>query len=286
MPNSSFVVRHSSFLLLLVGLASAQESWGPDRQLVAGVVGQYGVAADRTPGRDTCFVGAILSGGGNDTLKLYRTTNRGAIWTRIWQAPFPGRTLSNLTLRVVSGVQQWVFMFWITNDGINNGDVTGVRVTTDGRQAQYLNPTLPDLPDTVAGLAFTRSFDRSSELHLFWQDERGLAGPARSPLIQHSWSQDYGLTWSSSIPVPQFIGVETPDADYGAPGQIYMVGRSVTHQDIELATSYDEGQSWNLRWITYDSARTNDLSPRVAAPPFPPTHIPVLQESHLRPSQT
>jgi hypothetical protein len=260
---SLFSIWVVGWAIALAAWAGGGTDWGFDRQLVAGRIGQSGIAADRTPGPDSAFLGVLCSSPSADTIKLFRTINRGEDWALIWQAGQIGQQLSNLVLRIGSGQENWVFLFWIADDGANSGDVRAVRVAFDGSTAQYLQPTTPGSPDTLRWLAATRSFDPLYRLYLFWQDEVGLIGPGRNPTIKYSFSTDFGLSWST--PGEVMHGFETPVADYGAPGHIYLAGRSVRRQDIASAMTRDDGQIWTFRWLTNDSTVYNDMFPSVAA---------------------
>jgi hypothetical protein len=243
--------------------ASAQTGLAPEQLVVSGVIGQYGIAADRTIGADTLFLGVLLSGDGADTAELLRTTDVGQSWTRIWQMPALNQTLSNLALHVVDGLERWVILAWVANDGLNNGDPMAARISFDGAQTQPLNPHQSGLPDTVDWLTLTGSANPGCTLHLFWQDEVGLAGAARNPVIRHTSSTDYGLTWSPISPV--ITGFETPACDYGGPGHIFIAARGVQSQDILSVRSTDAGRDWSAHWLTTHDSTVDNMNPSVAA---------------------
>lgn len=251
-------------LLLVAGSILADPvDWGADRLLVAGQLGQYGVSADRTPGPDTLFVGVIKSAPEGDTLQLYRSIDRANNWDLIWWAVFPDERLSNLVLRVGSGIRNWVFLCWLADNGSNNCDIRGARVTYDGLAVEYFFPTPPGAPDTIRWLAFTRSFGAEYRLYLFWQDEQGLTGEARNPITKFSISADYGTSWTA--PRELLAGFETPAVDYGAPGCIYLAARSITVPNIGLLYTSSDGDTWQFTAITRDSLPRNNMFPSVAA---------------------
>jgi hypothetical protein len=249
--------------LLLPAMLAGQADWGTDRLLLSGTLAQYGIAADRTPGPDTVFAGAIRRTPDGEIINLFRSVDRGGSWSLIWQAAQTSARLSNLALKTVAGVENWVCLFWIANDGQSNGDVWGVRVPYDGSTAEYLHPTVAGAPDTIRWLCATRSSAPACTLYLFWQDERGLAGVQRDPAIRMSGSTDFGLSWSEALEV--LTGAETPAADCGAPGYLYLAARRIGRQDIMLAQTTDGGQNWIFSLITTDSTAGNDMFPSVAA---------------------
>lgn len=251
-----------AILLLLVTGACAQLDWGIDRQLFAGTVGQYGIAADRTSGPDTAFVGFIAAGSAGDSVRVLRTTDQGETWERFWSVGEPNHVYSNLALRVCGRNPGWVFVLWLDRDATNNGDVAGARIAVDGSGASLVRPVTPSR-DTINWLALTRSFDSLPLVYAFWQDEVGLAGVHRVPMVRMARSSDLGESWTTPLEV--LSGFETPAADHGAPDHLYLAARSVPHADISVAFSTDQGQNWTLTMLTGDSTSYNDMFPSVAA---------------------
>lgn len=247
----------------LPGLAStAAADWGIDRLLVTGRLGQYGLAADRTLGADTVFAGVVLWGDSADSVRLLRTTDRGENWSAVWQLTATAQHLWNLTLRVGSGAESWVYLFWISDSAGNNGDLRGARVGYDGAAAQLLWPIIPG-PDTIYWLTCTRTFDPAPVLYLFWQDENGQSAHARNPALKYSSSADFGQSWT--VPCTLSTGFETPAADCGGPGQLFVVSRSTAQHDIRADVSSDSGRTWTSERLTGDSTRNDDMFPQVAA---------------------
>jgi hypothetical protein len=246
---------------VLCGFAPGYETdWGADRLLVAGPLGQHGIAADRTRGPDTIFAAAVVRGPVGDTLRLLRSVDRGENWSLIWSAFRLDQRLSNLCLRYAGGAENWVFLFWIADDGANAGDLHGARIAPDGSAVDYLRPA-PAGPDTLRWVAATRSFARDYTVHLFYQDELGLAGPARAPRIMYTVSADFGMTWSA--PVPVLDDCETPSCDFGGADRIYLAASCLSRRDIIVCRSLDGGAAWDSVWITTDTFY--DLFPAVAA---------------------
>jgi hypothetical protein len=248
--------------LLFVLIAVGRADWGIDRLLQAGRLGQYGLAADRARGNDTVYVGVLLFGESADTVRLWRSTDRGESWQPIWYMPAPQQRLSNLAVRVGAGRESWVYLFWISAGTDNNRYLRAARVSLDGGSAEMLAPTAPG-PDTVSWLAATRSFDYDYAVFLFWSDEDGLPAPVRNPLLRCSRSTDFGLTWSSSETLAR--GYEMPAADCGASGRLYVASRDVNRADIRLDYSLDTGRTWSSRLLTSDSTAYNDMFPSVAS---------------------
>jgi len=251
-----------AILLLLAAGAHAQLDWGVDRQLFAGTVGQYGIAADRTSGPDTVFVGFVASSPAGDSVRVLRTTDQGETWEPLWSSGEPNHYYSNLALRVCGQSPGWVIALWLDRDATNNGDVTGVRIAVDGSGASLLHPVTPSR-DTITWLALTRSFDSLPLIYAFWQDELGRSGPDRVPMIRMARSSDLGETWTAPLDV--LSGFETPAVDHGAPDHLYLAARSLPYADIVAAFSTDRGQNWAVTMLTSDSLAINDMFPSVAA---------------------
>jgi len=248
-------------LLLLAASACAQLDWGIDRRLYSGIIGQDGIAADRAPGSDTAFAGLIASSPSGDTIRVLRTTDQGEHWQPIWTMSQPDHTCSNLSLRVCAAPGGWIVVMWLDRAGANNGDVAGARVSFDGSSAFTLQPVAPG-PDTLTGLALTRSFDSLPVIYVVWQDELGRDRAERAPRILITRSSDLGETWTA--PMPVLDSFETPAVDHGAPGHLYLAARSVRRQDIAVVFSTDQGESWRQSWLTNDSTAHNDMFPSVA----------------------
>ena len=251
-----------AILLLLAAGAHAQLDWGIDRQLFAGTVGQCGIAADRTSGPDTAFVGFIASNPAGDSVRVLRTTNQGEMWESFWSFGEPNHVYSNLALRVCGRSPGWVIALWLDRDATNNGDVTGIRIAVDGSSASPIVPVTPSR-DTIDWLALTRSFDSLPLVYAFWQDEVGRSGTERVPMIRMARSSDLGESWTA--PMGVLSGFETPAVDHGASDHLYLAARSVRGADIVAAFSTDQGQNWAVTMLTSDSTANNDMFPSVAA---------------------
>jgi hypothetical protein len=251
-----------AILLLLAAGAHAQLDWGIDRQLFAGTVGQYGIAADRTRGPDTAFVGFIASNPAGDSIRVLRTTDQGETWEQFWSSGEPNHVYSNLVLRVCGREPGWAIALWLDRDATNNGDITGVRISVDGGDSSLFHPVTPSR-DTIDWLALTRSFDSLPLVYAFWQDEVGRAGSSRAPMIRMARSTDLGESWTAPLDV--LTGFETPATDHGAPDHLYLAARGVRSEDIAAAFSTDQGQSWTTTMLTSDSLDNNDMFPCVAA---------------------
>jgi hypothetical protein len=249
-------------MLLLAASARAQLDWGADRQLRAGVVSQSGIAADRTRGPDTAFVGLIASGRFGDTVMVLKTTDDGERWESVWETTQPNHAYSNLALRVCAGQGGWIIVMWLDRDSSNNGDVAGARISVNGGGTFLLQPVAPSR-DTLTGLAVTRSFDSVPAIYVVWQDEQGRARPSRAPRISIVRSSDLGQTWTA--PRNLLDSFEMPAIDHGAPGHLYVAARSVPTQDIAVTFSADQGQHWARTWLTSDTTATDDMFPSVAA---------------------
>jgi hypothetical protein len=150
----------------------------------------------------------------------------------------------------------------LDRDVANNGDVAGIRIALDLSSVAFLHPVTPSR-DTITWLALTRSFDSLPLVYAFWQDEVGLAGVNRAPMIRMARSSDLGETWTAPLDV--LTGFETPAADHGAPDHLYLAARSLPYGDIAAAFSTDQGQNWTLVMLTSDSLNNNDMFPCVAA---------------------
>jgi hypothetical protein len=249
-------------MLLLATGARAQLDWGADRQLFAGPLGQYGIAADRTAGPDTAFVGLIARGPNGDTVKVLRSCDRGENWQELWSTAQRDHYYSNLALRVCGAPTGWVIVMWLDRDSLNNGNIAGARIAPDGSAAFPLEPVTPSR-DTITWLALTRSFDSLPAIYAFWQDEAGLAGVNRAPVIRMARSSDLGESWTAPLDV--LTGFETPAADHGAPDHLYLAARSLSCADISAAFSTDQGRNWTVTRLTSDSLANNDMFPSVAA---------------------
>ncbi len=249
-------------LLLLAASAGAQLDWGIDRQLHSGVVSQSGIAADRTRGPDTAFVGLIASGLLGDTVMVIRTTDDGEHWELVWETTQPNHAYSDMALRVCAGQGGWIIVMWLDRDSSNNGDIAGARISLNGSEAFPLQPVAPSR-DTLTGLAMTRSFDSVPVIYVVWQDEQGRTRPNRAPRISIVRSSDLGQTWTA--PQSLLDSFEMPATDHGAPGHLYVAARSVPTQDIAVTFSADQGQHWTRTWLTSDTTAANDMFPSVAA---------------------
>ncbi|MEO0108343.1 MAG: hypothetical protein ABIK62_04135 [candidate division WOR-3 bacterium] len=263
-------MRQATGIIVAIGLLGpaarglyAQFDWGVDQLVATGEIGRLGVAADRTPGNDTVFLGVVQASSQADTIRVFRTTDRGQSWTELWKEKTPGRRIENLRLKVLTGIEQWVCLFWILRDSFNNGDIAGVRVALDGSVIEPFYPTRPGDPDTIAWLAVARSFTQPTVVDIFWQDEVGLVGQSRRPVIRHSMSTDYGRTWTGAQTLLE--GFETPASDYGAPRHVFVAARSLERRDIGVVRTTDGGQSWDFRWVSIDTTRYEDMFPSVAA---------------------
>lgn len=235
--------------------------WGDDVLVDPGALGEQPISGDRGGDRDTVFAGVIKHGTGIDSVKVFRSIDRGATWSLVRVGYGTGQTYSNLTLRYARGAQNWIFVFFLLTDATNNGDVWGRRISVDGSSATWFHPTTMNDPDTISWVTATRDFNSNYGLNVFWQE-----GGYPDYTIWRTRSTDYGDNWGTAG--NNQSGAMNPHIDYGADGYLYICTKNIERNDIYVgrSTNYGGTGSWGgWTYITNDSNEHTEALPRVAA---------------------
>jgi hypothetical protein len=183
------------------------------------------------------FAAFVVSHG--DTMRIYRSTDRGATWSNWNGVVHAGNTLSSPELVVAEGDSSFVFLFFRTS--ANNGDIYCARFGLSGGVNIF---SVKVDSDTIVNVAACKDNGNPYYLYVTYEYHDGYYN------VRLCRSTDYGRTWSSPSGFVDDTRVPPkPDVAVGYQNRVYVSYldkrlSSVDSAAFRVKRSINRGDTW------------------------------------------